>query len=290
MRRQKKKLKKGSQMTSEYYFDDIGVCILSWQGYDSLRNALMTYQERGFISMFAQFKVLLPEGTNDGVEICKSFNVEPIVFEQNLGILGGFEGMGNVLSTKYGIFLENDLPLYESREEVYRQINNARNAFETGEIVQASFKHRDNPNTLGELIAKTSRYYPRENATVFQKFMAGLRRTLRPKKALRMVGATVYYRDDAQELCPQYIKKCDNGAYILDAKVLNWSNMAFMINREFFLEKIIKFAKEANTTRRINGFKNLEIEMNSPYWKNSGWKIMVHQGLFKHERQSYRGY
>ena len=277
-------------MKSEYYFDDIGVCILSWKGYDSLQNAPMTYQEHGFISMFAQFKVLLPEGTNEGIEICKKFNVEPVVFEENLGILGGFEAMGNALTTKYGIFLENDLPLYENAVETFRQINDARSAFENGDIIHATFKHRDNPNTLDALIAKTSRYYPRENAASLERIMANMRRALRPKKALKLVGATVYYRKDAQELCPQYIKKCENGAFIIDAKVLNWSNMAFMINREFFLEKIINFAKEANTKRRINGFKNLEIEMNSTYWKNSNWKTMVHQGLFKHERQSYRGY
>ena len=40
----------------------------------------------------------------------------------------------------------------------------------------------------------------------------------------------------------------------------------------------------------INGFKNIEIELNSLWWREKEFKIIMAPGLFKHNRLSYRGY
>ena len=272
------------------FFQDIGVCILSWKGYDTLRNSLISFRDGGFFNLFNEFKIVLPEASEEGINLCKEFGIDAVCFEENLGILGGFEACAKALESKYIIILENDLQLGVNIDEAYRQINDALNAIKNGEIIKATFKHRDNPDVFDNLFAKATPYYPYENSKEAEKLKAFFRRLVRPGKALRKVGATVYYRKDADKICPKYIKSHKNGAYILDAKVVNWTNMAFLIEREFFLEKIINFAKSAKTTRRVNGFKNLEIEMNAPYWRNSGWKIMIHDGIFKHERKSYRGY
>jgi len=70
-----------------------------------------------------------------------------------------------------------------------------------------------------------------------------------------------------------------------------YRRLYILINREFFLNKIIPMAVSVKTKRHANHLPNLEIEMNkSRQWRRSGWKIACGLGLFTHERIGDRGY
>ena len=71
---------------------------------------------------------------------------------------------------------------------------------------------------------------------------------------------------------------------------MNWTNLAILVDRYVYLEKIIKTAEQIKSTKNINGFKNIEIELNNSWWRNNEFKIVVAPGLFKHNRLSHRGY
>ena len=71
---------------------------------------------------------------------------------------------------------------------------------------------------------------------------------------------------------------------------MTWTNQSIMINRDFFLNNIIDVAEEMETKRRINGFKNLEIEMNSDYWRQSVLGFAIPKGIFTHQRLGDQGY
>ena len=43
-------------------------------------------------------------------------------------------------------------------------------------------------------------------------------------------------------------------------------------------------------SKNINGFKNIEIQLNDDWWKSQDWEIILGPGLFSHERLSDRGY
>ena len=73
--------------------------------------------------------------------------------------------------------------------------------------------------------------------------------------------------------------------------VAPWTNLEMMIERKVFLDTIMPYVDTAPTTRRINGFRNLEIELNgSAFWRRSGWHIGSSPGLFSHKHVEYRGY
>ena len=58
-------------------------------------------------------------------------------------------------------------------------------------------------------------------------------------------------------------------------------------------KKINVIIKEAENTERknnVNGFKNIEIELNKTWWRKQNWKIIISPGLFTHVRLSDRGY
>ena len=70
-----------------------------------------------------------------------------------------------------------------------------------------------------------------------------------------------------------------------------WTNQSILVNRDFFLNKIIPLARSVKTNRHANNLPNLEIELNkTPKWRESGWKIACGPGLFTHERVGDRGY
>ena len=71
---------------------------------------------------------------------------------------------------------------------------------------------------------------------------------------------------------------------------MNWSNLAIMVDRNFFLNVIIKEAEITDSNKRINGFKNIEIELNKKWWRNQNWNLIITNGLFKHLRVDNRGY
>ena len=57
-----------------------------------------------------------------------------------------------------------------------------------------------------------------------------------------------------------------------------------------FLKVIIEEAEITNSNKKINGFKNIEIELNKRWWRDKRWNLIVTNGLFKHLRVDDRGY
>lgn len=62
-----------------------------------------------------------------------------------------------------------------------------------------------------------------------------------------------------------------------------------MINKDFFLNQVLSFARSNPTSRLVNGLPDLEHAMNSPtnrnYWRNGGFRVgLVRPSLFGHKR------
>ena len=89
---------------------------------------------------------------------------------------------------------------------------------------------------------------------------------------------------------PKFIKKLSNEFYLVSSSVLNWANLAILVDRDTYLRAIIKKAENTQSKNNINGFKNIEIELNSLWWREKEFKILMAPGLFKHNRLSHRGY
>ena len=88
----------------------------------------------------------------------------------------------------------------------------------------------------------------------------------------------------------KYISKLKNNSYLITSEIMNWSNLAIIVDRNFFLNVIIKEAEITNGKKKINGFKNIEIELNKQWWRDKKWNLIITNGLFKHLRVDYRGY
>ena len=76
----------------------------------------------------------------------------------------------------------------------------------------------------------------------------------------------------------------------MPSSVLNWANFATLVDRDQYLDVIISRAEATRSKKLINGFKNIEIELNTLWWRKEKFDIIIAPGLFSHNRLSYRGY
>jgi len=258
--------------------------ILSWRGAASLDYALETYRAENLFSLFDERVIILPEPDDDVRAVASKHPLNAYEFEQNLGIAGGMRAAAEKLTTDYVLFLENDCPLIESFDSAQKQITLAVDVLETKAAFMARMRSRHSPGELFNTLGKYQRYW--ENG-----LMPILRRTLRTAKAKRLCGSAVYAGPAPHLRHPGYITKHSPENYIVSPAVMPWTNQSILMRRRDFLDIILPFVEAQPLTRAINGFHNIEIELNKTrFWTESDFKIFCPHGLFTHKRLGDRGY
>jgi hypothetical protein len=270
----------------------LGIGILSWKGGDTLRTSLESYKQTNLFSLFDEKVIFLPEQQDYETRIAYEYGLNVFGHQNNLGILGGFKALAESMTTEYILLLENDCPLIENFTEASRQITLAKHLLTTNQADVVRLRHREHAGQDWSVLRKYRNFYPAPNALWFTKLYCSIKRALRPKKAERLKGWSIYapesYRKSLFPTCVTY--NVDNDCYLIDSEFLPWTNQSIVIKRDFFLKTIIAYAENATTKRRINHFRNLEIEMNSDFWRYGHFKIAIPKGLFTHQRVGERGY
>ncbi|MGH1419496.1 MAG: hypothetical protein ACRBCJ_11615 [Hyphomicrobiaceae bacterium] len=271
--------------------DTLGLGVLSWHGYDTLRRSLQSYQrEDGFLQLFDERVIFFPEITDEGREIATQFGFMAKGQSQNLGIMDGFKGLARALTSDIIVMVENDCPLIENKVEAERQLNRGRALIATGEVKVVRLRSRKDPGEAFDTVDKYNRFYGPDDAPLIEQVGKKVLRTLRRGKAKRLIGTSVYVEAEPDTKFPTYIRRTDDDCFLLPTSVMTWTNQSIMIGRKFFLDTIIARSEAVNGRRKVNGFKNLEIELNDRWWRTRGWTVGVTPGLFTHRRLGDRGY
>ena len=257
--------------------------ILSWKGYDSLENSLYSYKKNGLSNLTKHKFVCLPEYSEEGIKIVEKYDYKPILIKKNLGILGGFKKLAKEMPKGPILLLENDLELVEKKKETYSQLQKSINLLNEHKLIQVRLRSIKSP---GEPFVGLKKYKSYWSDSVISR----TKRFFRPLKAHRLIGTSCYYHKEPDKIHPDIVKKIHKSFYLVTSSILNWANLGILVDRDIYLEKIIKTAEQIKSKKRINGFKNIEIELNNSWWRNNQFKIVIAPGLFKHNRMSYRGY
>lgn len=269
----------------------LGFGILSWLGYESLENSLSTYKEENFFSLFSESIIFLPQQRLEETELAQSFGLTVYGNENNLGILGGFKALAQSMTSDIILLVENDCPLIVDYENAKKQILYGQSLIETNKVDIVRFRSRTNPGQDWSINRKYSKLYPPAVDSSLKKLNALLFRLSRFYKLSSFDGWSIYINHEEARKFPHSINYDEeNDCYFTDSSHLSWTNQSIMVKKSFFLEKIIAYAEAVPTKRRINGFRNLEIEMNSCYWRKNKFKIAIPQGIFTHHRIGERGY
>ena len=257
--------------------------ILSWKGYDSLHNSLQSYEKYGLNSLTKSKFICLPEYNNTGIELTKKFGYQPILFKKNIGILNGFKSLALNMPDGPLLLLENDLPLVENNKKTFTLLEQSLEYLYKYNAVQVRLRSINDPGEPFHSINKYKKYW---GCGTLKK----LKRLLRPIKAKKLIGTGIYIESNPHLKFSKYISKLKNNSYLITSEIMNWSNLAIMVDRNFFLNVIIKEAEITNSKKKINGFKNIEIELNKKWWRDKRWNLIITSGLFKHLRVDNRGY
>ena len=257
--------------------------ILSWKGYDSLLNSLITYEKNGLSKLTNHKYICLPEYTKEGIEIAKNFSYKPILIKKNIGILGGFKVLAEKMPSGPILLLENDLPIIENENNVYNQIERSIELLSKEPVIQIRLRSKSNPGEPFVGIKKYKKYWSNNVLSFIIRF-------LRPNKAESLVGTSPYLLKEPEKRHPEHVKKLSDGFYNVSSSVLNWANLAILVDRDKFLNIIIRKAESVQSSKTINGFKNIEIELNNSWWRKQHYEIVITPGLFTHHRLSDRGY
>lgn len=273
---------------------NLGLGILSWKGYDSLAASLTSYQKAGFLDLFAEKCLFLPEMEQKGIDLAKKFSMPYQGTPNNLGILGGFKAMAEAMTSKYVLLLENDFQLSDDcldKQTCFDALSRALHHLQSGQSNVWRFRHLKKPGHPLQT-DKVLKYWPQDNATAYQKFASIFKRSIRRKKAHAMKGMTIYTKPNPSLDFPDVIKQISHHDFLVRSDILNWSNNLFMIERDFFLNQVIPEAEKNIGGRLINGFPTIEIELNrSGWWRdNQFWIGVSNPGLFTHDRKGDRGY
>ncbi|MDC3096318.1 hypothetical protein OA491_03025 [Alphaproteobacteria bacterium] len=257
--------------------------ILSWKGYDSLYNSLKSYEEFGLNSLTKSKFLCLPEYNCRGIEISKKFGYKPILFKNNIGILNGFKSLALKMPDGPVLLLENDLPLVENSRITFTLIKQSLEHLYKYDAAQVRLRSIKDPGEPFHSINKYNNYW---GSGILKK----LKRYLRPNKAKKLIGTGIYVEEEPHLKFSKFISRLENNSYLITSDIMNWSNLAIMVDKNFFLNVIIKEAEMTDSSKKINGFKNIEIELNKRWWRDKRWNLIITNGLFKHLRVDNRGY
>jgi acetyltransferase-like isoleucine patch superfamily enzyme len=157
--------------------------ILSWRGYDSLINSLLSYEKNGLSYLTNNKFICLPEYTKEGIQIAKKFNYEPILIDNNKGILKGFKTLAEQMPDGPLLLLENDLPLIENKKTTYDQLDRSLELLSLPNVIQIRLRNRNQPGEPFIGIQKYKNYWS-------DNFISCTKRFLRPSKANKLIGTS----------------------------------------------------------------------------------------------------
>lgn len=266
----------------------IGLAILSWKASATIQHTLATYTAQpNFLPFFDKATAYFQEISEQDKKVAEQAGIPFTGNDKNTGIIGGFEAALRAVDTDYVVMLENDCPLIESAESAMAQLTSAVQEMDALNIAVCRFRHREH---FGEGFVdgvKLRQFHTPagEPAQTSEKFSRFVWRMLRPMKASQMQGRAVYFEKNPELSFPRAWKRTAAGHFLSSSWYLNWTNQSILVNRKWCLEVMLPWVKAHPSRRRVNGFLDIEKELNCFWWRRQHIPIMVAEpGLFTHKR------
>lgn len=271
----------------------IGVGILSWKSHKTLEKSLQSYEKIGFKDFFDQVTIIFQEISEDDKQLAEKYGYEYVGTKENLGIQHGHQLIHDNITTDYVLVLENDNPVTEDSATSFYRLRQALELLENGTIDVMRLRHRWN---FGESFSleKYLQYFDVQNLhekychdkidyNSFDNFIKPIKRFLRPSKADRISGYSLYFEKYPDKTFPEFIKKIDDELFSVSSLIMTWTNQSVLLKHAFYGE-LLKYAYKNPSSRTANGFQDLEKSLNSKWWRDQNYQIGVGEGIFTHNR------
>lgn len=271
----------------------IGVGILSWKSKKTLEKSLQSYEKVGFKDLFDEVKIIFQEISEEDKQLAQKYGYDYVGTDENLGIQNGHKLIYENLTTDYVLVLENDNPVIVERDLLEKRLTQASKLLEDGEVDVMRLRHRWNFGE-GFSLDKYLEFYDIENlhekycaidvnSTFLTKYKKKLIRLLRPEKAIRIAGYSLYFEKEPEKIFPQFIKKIDEEVFCVSSYIMTWTNQSVLLKRSFYGE-LITYAYNNPSSRTSNTYQDLEKPLNCKWWRDQNYKVGISEGIFTHNR------
>lgn len=273
----------------------VSVGILSYKAPKTIDATLQAYRQKKFLELFPEVKLFFQCVSDEDVKISQKYGLEYMGRSDNIGIQNGMRWVVENLKSDYVLYLENDCPLVVDVATAKAEITRAVSCLESGQIDMMRLRSRFTPGEqFADVYKYTTVYTPLEIDERFvptdevqiaprSKVSRCLKRLFYPSYAMRMMGRSLYIEKHPEKRFPDYIKKTDDGMYIVDSMVINWTNQSILTTKKFFLE-MLEYADAHPLSRTVNGMQDMEKPLNCRWWRKQHFRIGVSDGLFTHKR------
>ncbi|RRQ20236.1 hypothetical protein D5687_10390 [Guyparkeria sp. SCN-R1] len=264
----------------------VGMGILSWKAPKTLSKTLETYADGDLFSLFDKRRILFQEMSEQDREVADAFGLAAEGTAANTGIFGGVKALLEGLECDYVLLLENDCPLIESHDESARQLSAALFDAEEFGIPVFRFRSLRQPGQDFATLEKFRRYFDDKVRpdSAPGAWLPRMRRALRPGKARRLQGIAAYATAEPERVFPAVFRRTDRGSLVTASPYLNWTNQSILVRRDWMLDKMLPYVEANPSSRRVNGFSDIEKELNRPWWRHQQIPVGLVPGLFTHER------
>lgn len=259
-----------------------GIALLAWKAPETLARTLDALSVIP-ADFFQDRVIFFQEISDEDRAVAKKYGFRAEGNDANQGIREGIKSAISCCQADVVLFLECDCLLYGDLDNVVAQLNAATQSIVTGQTVTVRFRHTLEPGCDFLGVKKFSRYWPVSDGS--DSVIKFVRRLIRPSKANRLIGHAMYAVKHPEDAFPNKISKLSDTLYLFDSSVSAWTNQSVMVNKEWFLNTLIPYAESHPTSRMVNGFPDLEKEVNCKWWRNNKFKLgQSVPGVFTHHR------
>lgn len=255
----------------------LAICILSWKSHKTLLKTLESYKKSNLFNYADENLIFFQEISAKDIEIANRYGLNYMGSEKNLGIENAWQTILENVKSPFVLFLEADCPLIEPEEEVQKQIATSIDLLKSDIVDIVRLRHRYETGYKFNILQKYKDFYG-----------SGLKNTLlrwlRPGKAKRLLGASIYANENPEQIHPKEITKYNPTTYITSSKNMNWTNQSVMFKKELMLEQLLPYIRTHPSSRTLNGFQDMEKSLNCRWWRQQDYKIAIGKGLFTHVR------
>ena len=273
----------------------VSVGILSYKAPRTIAATLEAYAQHNFLDIFAEVKLFFQCVSDEDIQTAKKHKLEWCGRSDNIGIQNGMRWVVENLKSEYILYLENDCPLVVDTATAEFEINRAMKYLASGQIDVMRLRSRFTPGEQFADVRKYTtvhtpfeideRFVQTDEVRISQrpKWHRFLKRLFYPGYGIRMIGRSLYIEKGPERLFPKYIWKTGDGMYIVNSKVINWTNQSVLTTKRFFLQ-MLDYADQHPRSRTVNGLQDMEKPLNCRWWRGQQFKIGVSDGLFTHKR------
>lgn len=253
----------------------MSLAILTWKIPKTLQHTLQNLKP--VHDLFDERIIVCQESDPEEIALACEFGFKAVALETNVGIQSGMKLAFESCTNELVLFLENDLVLKASLEDVKRVPSVIGTELAEGRAEFAKLRY------LPEGRKRNFRRYWRVSNGRPKRRLLGY---VRYGVASSMAAYTLHF-NVSPGLVSRYLVDTGEGVYETSSRYSKWENLAVIARRSFFLEVLIPFAETHPTSRMVNGQPDLEHRINSKknkaWWRRSNFRLLnAKPGLFGH--------